>query len=59
MPPNRAKVDPNQSGTEWVCPGGAYGVARIDIFRPFYFYFFLNVTRAGLEAGSNREYVSH
>lgn len=39
MPPNRAKVDPNQSCTEWVCPGGAYGVARIDNFRPYKFNF--------------------
>ena len=57
MPTSRAKVDPSQSGTEWVCPGGEYGAAPGQKCNHFYYFFLRFFGRAHPEAGSNREYV--
>ena len=57
MPTSRAKVDPNQSGTERLCPGGEYGAAPRHLCNHFLFLFLRFFGRAHPEAGSNREYV--
>ena len=57
MPTSRAKVDPSQSDTEWVCPGGEYGAAPRQKCNHFYYYFLRFFGRPNPEAGSNREYV--
>ena len=57
MPTSRAKVDPSQSGTEWVCPGGEYGAAPGQKCNHFYLFIFAFFWPRHPEAGSNREYV--